>query len=130
MLFSMFVARHARGELDTLAESIMQEVAEAVLLTGKTGSMTVDVKMAKSGGRVMVDMQIKHKKPMPSLEEALYFVGRKGLQKEDPLQQAFESMRGLGDEGPATLKRVVDDDGVVSYEPDDEGVQAPTGDDD
>ena len=126
MLFSKFLARHARGEVDRLMEAELKEVAEAVLLHNKKGSVTLVLSMEKNGARIMLATEVKSRKPTPSLESGTYFFGPDGLQREDPVQAEFATMQGLGPDG---AQRVVDDEGVVTYDPD-EGVEAPTGDED
>lgn len=93
--FATFLAEHKRGELELEAAHLLAELTEACQETGKSGSLTVTIKVAapKPGSRtVNIAATTKLAKPEHSPESATYFVGAGGaLERDDPSQLAFSN---------------------------------------
>lgn len=91
--FSQFLAEHKRGELELEAAHKLAELTEACQETGKSGSLTLTIKVAapKPGSRtVNIAATTKLTKPEHSPEISTYFVGPGGaLERDDPSQLAF-----------------------------------------
>lgn len=85
----------------------LDEVAQAVMLIDKNGSVELQIAMAKTGGRLIVAGKVKTKIPTADPESGLYFLGAKGLQKEDPMQGVLEGM----------TKPMLDSRAPVRYDP-------------
>lgn len=98
MLLSEWVAAHARGQLDREVGDAINEVAQAVILLDKSGSVTLDLKLEKTGGRLLVAGKVKTKTPEADPEAGLYFLGSDGLSKDDPYQMKFEDVRDFDPE--------------------------------
>lgn len=85
MLLSELLALHARGDVDREAGELVAEVAQAVALLQKKGSVTLTLSMEMAGGRILVAAEVTSKQPKPAPEAEMYFNGPAGLTKQDPL---------------------------------------------
>lgn len=95
--FADFLREHGRGRThDELGEALHTLIAR-VKDTGKTGSisLTVQVKPMKQDDRmVIVSDKIAINLPEHDRPSAAWFIGADGnLQRDDPHQLAFESLR-------------------------------------
>lgn len=95
--FADFLREHGRGRThDELGEALHTLIAR-VKDTGKTGSisLTVQVKPMKQDDRmVIVSDKISINLPEHDRPSAAWFIGKDGnLQRDDPNQLAFESLR-------------------------------------
>ena len=90
MLLSEWVAAHARGQLDREVGDAINDVAQAVMLLDKQGSVTLELRLEKTGGRLLVAGKVKAKAPEADPEAGLYFLGESGLSKDDPYQMKFD----------------------------------------
>ena len=73
----------------------VKEVAEAVLATGKKGSVTIKVSIEPNGSgqnvtRTQVAVDVDKKVPRPAAEKATYWVDARGLSKYDPSQRSLD----------------------------------------
>lgn len=90
MELSTWIKAHIRGELDYEVGDAITQVAQAVLVHGKTGSVTLELKLDKVGGKVQVAGRTKVKIPTGTAEASTWYLGEDGLVKEDPLQGRFD----------------------------------------
>mgnify|MGYP001557965720 CR=1 FL=1 len=95
MLLSEWIADHARGQLDREAGQAIDTVAQAVMLLDKGGTVTVALRLEKTGGRLLVAGKVAAKAPEADPEAGLYYLGDHGLSKDDPHQLRFDDMREL-----------------------------------
>ena len=93
MLLSEWIKTHARGQLDIEVGEAINDVAQAVMLLDKGGTVTLDLKLEKTGGRLLVAGRVKAKAPEADPEAGLYFLGETGLSKDDPYQMKFDDVR-------------------------------------
>lgn len=105
MTFHDWLAQHARGDLDREMGEHLNNVAEAVALLDKAGSVTLTLKVTKTGGRLLVAAKVASKAPEADPEAGLYFLGADGLTKDDPFQEKFDLRPGVTD---APVRRHVD----------------------
>ncbi|MEJ7846264.1 MAG: hypothetical protein WKF93_11535 [Acidimicrobiales bacterium] len=104
MLLSELLITQDRGAIDREAGAALTEVATAVDALDRAGSLTVELKLSKQAGRIVVVANVKPKAPIAPSAAALYFVGDDGLTKDDPKQLTLEGMRRLPeDEAPRTV---------------------------
>lgn len=73
----------------------VKEVAEAVLATGKKGSVTIKVEIEPNGSgqnvtRTQVSVDVDKKVPRPAPEKATYWIAPAGLSKFDPSQRSLD----------------------------------------
>lgn len=95
--FADFLREHGKGRThDELGEALHTLIAR-VKDTGKKGSITLTVSvepMKKDDRLVVVGDKIKITLPEHDRPSGVWFVGRDGnLQRDDPNQQPFESLR-------------------------------------
>lgn len=87
--FSKLVEAFARGALDDEATAALAEVADAVNVTGKAGTLTVKFKVSvpkNAHGEVFLDVEVDAKPPKTG-RSAVYFVQPGGaLSRRDPNQ--------------------------------------------
>lgn len=79
-----------KGALVALLADDLKEVSEAVAELGKTGSLTLQLTIKPNGDAVIVQPKITKKVPQQAVGDAIFFVGEKGLQREDPKQTDIE----------------------------------------
>ncbi len=84
--FTDWLAAHRNGVLDLDFSEAFRDVVEGVVMTGKPGTVTLTLKVAKQGDMISVVDEIKAK--IPELAEPrLYWRGLDGtLQRDNPLQ--------------------------------------------
>lgn len=79
-----------KGALASVLADDLKEVSEAVVDLGKTGSLTLTLTIKPNGDAVIVQPKVTKKVPQQSVGDAIFFVGDKGLQREDPRQSDIE----------------------------------------
>lgn len=96
--FAEFLQEHQKGTVHNELSDALNELTEAVLDVGKSGSLTFTVKM-KPAGRgdsraVMVTDAIVLKKPQGERADSVFFADKNNnLVRENPAQPSFESLR-------------------------------------
>lgn len=111
MEFHDWIAQHARGDLDNQMTEALNEVAGAVALLDKDGTVTLKLKVGKTGGRLIVAGKVETKAPEADPEAGLYFLGDDGLTKDDPFQMKWDLKSGVGD---APVRKVDTETGEVT----------------
>jgi len=84
--FDQVLLDYRRGGLNMEITAAVNETTQAVLATGKTGKVTIELEITPNGLR-MVNMRglVKTKAPEADVEVGSYFVGRGGgLYRDDP----------------------------------------------
>lgn len=92
---------------DELTEK-MQEVVNACINTGKTGSLTLQIKL-KPGKSGELEITDTIKSTVPELEKGgsiMWATPEGNLQREDPRQMTIEGLKSIGSEKPKNLKTV------------------------
>ncbi len=109
--FLQMLQSHRRGEtLSDLAEA-MREVAGAVKMTGKAGTVMLKIKIrpASKGGALVVEDEVKTALPKAETQGSIFFADDKGnLLREDPNQTtlALRTIEGGKIEDTTPLKKV------------------------
>ena len=112
MTFHEWIKQHARGDLDSQMTEALNEVAGAVALLDKKGSVVLKLEVGKTGGRLIVAGKVEVKAPEADPEAGLYFLGDEGLTKDDPFQMKWDLKSGVGDDAP--VRRVDAETGEVT----------------
>lgn len=88
--FSDWLAIHREGILDSELVDHFAEVIDAVVQTGKAGSVTVKFTIANNGSAFVVTDQVTTKAPNPT-DGRIYWRGIDGsLQRSNPLQPSLK----------------------------------------
>ena len=91
--FSSWLAGFNGGALDDELSAALDEVAEAVLLQGKAGSLTLTLAMKDDGGGLVVTADVNGKPPRSKRSAFFYRDGRRrGLTRKDPQQPQMPGM--------------------------------------
>lgn len=86
---SSWLAEFGNGALDARLTAALAEVAQAVMLQGKPGAVTLKLSMSEKGGGVVVATAITTAPPK-SKDEAFFYVGEGGeMTRRDPKQPAL-----------------------------------------
>lgn len=101
-MFTDILLGMRQGGGDRLASELLTQVGEAVLRTGKKGSVTVKIgiEMLKDGeNETKVTIDVAHKIPTEGLPAGIYYLDDKGgLHRADPRQlDMIEKAREAGD---------------------------------
>lgn len=88
MRLSEFLAEFP--DVDATAGADLAAIAGRAFALDRKGSLTVQLKVEKKGGRVMVTVGHEAKPPKDDPEAGLYFVADQGLSKDDPWQARIE----------------------------------------
>lgn len=83
--FSEWVAGFGDGALDDELTAALQELADAVVLAEKAGTLTLKLTLSEKAGGVIVAAQTATAPPK-SKREAFYYVAETGLSRRDPNQ--------------------------------------------
>lgn len=84
--FTEWLAAHRGGVLDVDFAEAFSDVVDAVVMTGKPGTVSLTLKVNKAGEMISVIDEIKAKIPEQA-EPRLYWRGLDGtLQRDNPLQ--------------------------------------------
>lgn len=85
--FSDWIAEFGEGALDDELTAHLMEVATAVRLHGKAGSLTLKLKFGEKGGGVIVDADVSSTAPQTK-PSAFFYVDEKNarLSRRDPRQ--------------------------------------------
>lgn len=105
--FAAWLQDLRRGAAHAEVTSALAELVEAVLDTGKAGTLTftLKVKPAGHGVQVIVEDETKLKAPQGDLPVSLFFVdGHNNLLREDPRQLAFGELREVPPAADKPLK--------------------------
>lgn len=111
--FLSVLQQHRKGEvLSDLAEA-MREVAGAVTLTGKAGTVMLKIKIrpASKGGALVVEDEVKTALPKTETQGSIFFADDKGnLLREDPNQTTLplRTIEGGAEEKTVPLKKVAE----------------------
>jgi hypothetical protein len=93
--FSRLLTSFRNGALDDKVTAALAEVADAVRVTGRTGSVAVKVKLSvpkNTDGVVQFDIDVDAKPPAET-QSAIYFVQPGGaISRRDPNQPQLPSM--------------------------------------
>ena len=89
--FTGVLMNYGNGALDELLVSDLQDVVLAVMRTGKTGTLTLKIKVSQnSDNTVELDANVTPNKPAGSVGKALFFPDEEGrLLRQDPRQPAL-----------------------------------------
>lgn len=86
--FAEWLVKHDHGSLAKEATEAMQEVATAVIGTGKAGKFTVEVtidRIGELGVAITLGGKVTQKLPLPAAAESVAYVGEDGqLFRDDP----------------------------------------------
>lgn len=107
--FADFLNEHNGGEGHREASEKIQEVVQAVIDTGKAGSVTLKVDVAPmkgaEDGTLMIAVNVAAKVPVtPSKAAVFYADDDNNLTRTDPKQLTFEGLREV--EGPGEVREV------------------------
>lgn len=85
--FSDWIAEFGEGSLDDELTMHLMEVATAVRLHGKAGSLTLKLKFSEKGGGVIVDADVASTAPQTKPSAFFYVDEQRGrLSRRDPRQ--------------------------------------------
>lgn len=84
--FSQWIAEHRLGRLDDELTAHLLEVADEVLLHGKSGSITLKLNLTESSGGLTVSSDVKTTRPKVSTAAFYYRDEAYGLTRNDPRQ--------------------------------------------
>ncbi len=80
-----------KGSLVAALTDELNEVSEAVTDTGKAGTLTLTLTIKPNGDDcVIIQPKIAAKAPKQSIADAIFFIGKEGLQRQDPSQTDVE----------------------------------------
>ncbi|MET3514314.1 hypothetical protein ABIC63_002086 [Pseudacidovorax sp. 1753] len=99
--FSEFLEALDYGAISDEATHELNELVHACTETGKTGEITLTIKIKPVGkaGQVELDSDVKVKKPKPVRGKTLMFATPdNNLQREDPRQRTLDGVRTVADE--------------------------------
>lgn len=94
--FTDFFKQLDFGNLEQEATDALQDMVHACTQTGKSGELTIKVKLKPIGntGQVELDAEVKAKVPTPTRGKTLMFATPdNNLQRENPKQQTLEGLR-------------------------------------
>lgn len=94
--FSNFVLELQNGDFNEELSLRLNELVKAIDVTGKPGSLAIELKIRpnKNSNMVLVDPEIKLKLPKPDRPATLFFINPhdRKLQRHDPRQMRFEDL--------------------------------------
>lgn len=96
--FSAFLQEQRGGLLHTELSDELAKISQAVIDTGKAGSVTLTVKIGKSkiDGAVEVEDVVKVRMPEPDRDAGLFFPDAHGnLSRRDPRQPELPGIRDV-----------------------------------
>lgn len=99
--FSEFLEALDYGAISEEATHELNEIVHACTETGKTGEITLTIKIKPVGkaGQVELDSDVKVKKPKPVRGKTLMFATPdNNLQREDPRQRTLDGVRTVAEE--------------------------------
>ena len=103
--FTDFFKQLDFGNLEAEATDALNDMVHACTETGKTGELTIKVKLKPIGGKagqVELDADVKVKLPQPARGKTLMFATPdNNLQRENPRQQSLEGLRTADQEAEA-----------------------------
>lgn len=106
--FAAFLTTTNKGKTHAELSERLHELIGKVLDTGKSGAITLTVKVAAEDAdarRLTVTETISVKLPQPDARKSLFFADPTGnLTRQDPLQMSFDDspVRGVPSETPST----------------------------
>lgn len=108
--FADFLAEHNNGASHRKASVALQDVVQAVVDTGKKGSVSINVAVepmkGAEDGTLMLTVTVAEKIPTEPVKAAVFYADDDGnLTRNDPRQLSFDSLREV--EGPAAADRKV-----------------------
>ncbi|WP_398498148.1 hypothetical protein [Variovorax sp.] len=107
--FSEFLQSLDYGAIDDEATHELNEIVHACTETGKTGeiSLTIKIKPIGTAGQVELDSALKVKKPKPVRGKTLMFATPdNNLQREDPRQRSLDGVRTVAEETRGQVRAV------------------------
>lgn len=91
--FSTWLRDYKGGAVDDQLTAAMSDVACAVQLLEKKGSVTLKLTLSEQGGGVVVVPEVKHDVPQPATSGQFFYVADDGsLSRRDPNQPALPGM--------------------------------------
>lgn len=84
--FHEWLGKHANGHLDDQLTAAVRDVAAAVLLHEKGGTVALSLTLTPEGGGVVVVAKVTSKIPAPKERGRFYYVTDTGLSLSDPAQ--------------------------------------------
>lgn len=91
--FSAWLRDFKGGAIDDQLTAAMTDVARAVQLLEKKGSVTLKLTLSERGGGVVVTPEVKHDVPQPATSGQFFYVADDGsLSRRDPNQPQPPSM--------------------------------------
>lgn len=91
-VFSNWLAEYARGALDDRLTAALAEVASAVTLLEKAGSVTLKLKLSEKAGGVVVEYDVVASAPRPKTGQFFYVASDGSLSLRDPAQPQLPTM--------------------------------------
>jgi hypothetical protein len=87
IMFSDWLKRFQSGSLDDKLSAAIDDVATAVMLMDKAGSLTLKLDMSQDGGALIVTADVNPKPPRPKQSAVFYHDPKRGgLSRRDPNQ--------------------------------------------
>ena len=112
---SEFIARLGSGRLEEDLQEACLEVAQAVVRTGKKGSVTVTLEFEQSvKGDIGVNIleKIVKKPPVEDARGAMLYVGADAFHRDNPMQDALVGFREV-DKTTGEIRETPGDDAAV-----------------
>lgn len=99
--FADFLQEHNNGHGHRKASIALQDVVQAVVETGKKGSVTITVAVepmkGAEDGTLMLTVNVAEKIPTEPVKAAVFYADDDGnLTRNDPRQLSFDSLREVG----------------------------------
>lgn len=91
-VFSNWLAEYAQGALDDRLTVALAEVASAVTLLEKSGSVELKLKLSEKAGGVVVEFDVKTVAPRPKTGQFFYVTDDGSLSRRDPNQPQLPTM--------------------------------------
>ena len=117
--FSDFFKQLDFGNLEVEATDALSDMVHACTETGKSGQLTITIKLKPIGGKagqVELDAEVKAKLPQPTRGKTLMFATpENNLQRENPRQQTLDGLRTPEQEAEAqqSLRQAPEDTAEV-----------------
>lgn len=108
--FAQFLEQVEFGSVAQQATDELNDLIHAITETGKSGSLTITIKIKPIGntGQVEIDSDVKAKQPAPTRGKTLMFcTPDNNMQRENPRQQLLEGLRTADEEASAAPLRAV-----------------------
>lgn len=92
------------GKVHAQLTRMLPELVKAVMDTGKSGSLSLTIKVKRENRMLLVTSDVKTKLPQPATESTLFYATEEGvLRRDDPKQPA---LRHVPMNPPAVVKSI------------------------